>query len=65
MQTKTEYFALKSYVGDADRLRELREQMQAQHPDKRVQLADVFRLAVSSASAVVPNNLPPRPPDRP
>ena len=61
---KTEYFAIKTWPGDADRLRELHGQLKAQYPDHEVRMADVFRICVGSGTTVIASGQAwPPPPD--
>jgi hypothetical protein len=64
-------FALRAYPEDIARLKELREQIQAQLPMGRATLADALAVAVGSASAALANGAlpealrsPPRRSDR-
>ena len=53
MRERTQYFGARVYPDDVAKLRELHTQLQQQHPNLEVSVADVMRLAVQSASAVV------------
>ena len=53
MRERTQYFGARAYPSDVEKLRQLRTQLQQQHPNIEVSVADVLRLAVGSASAVV------------
>ena len=68
MREKTTYFGVRTYPGDMARLRALREQLQDQHPDHQVRMADAFRIAVNSVSpgavAGAAQAWPPPPPER-
>jgi hypothetical protein len=69
MRPTTEYFGIKAFVGDADRLRRLRDEIQARHPDRIVTMAETFRVCVGSGTAAIVGQLAPerpqeQPPDR-
>ena len=54
MKQKTQYYSLWAYADDVEAMRALRGRLQAQYPDHTVTMADVLKLAVSSADAVLP-----------
>lgn len=53
MRERTTFFGGRLYPDDVMKLRELRLQLQAEHPDLEISVADVMRVAVQSATAVV------------